>query len=108
MFRLAAMAFALACALQAQSWQDRWPRLPDSDPTKETTVRLPGGKKQSEEILKAEHEKSLAEVKKLRQLAEDLEDELVKNDRHVLSLSALKKTEEIEKLAKRIRNRIRK
>jgi hypothetical protein len=36
-----------------------------------------------------------------------LKEELEKNDRHVLSLTSLKKTEEIEKLAKRIRSRLR-
>ena len=70
--------------------------------------RLPSGKLQQEEILKAEYQKSLDEVAKLIKLAEDLQDELEKNDRHILSISSLKKAEEIEKLAKRIRDRIRK
>ena len=41
-------------------------------------------------------------------LAEALQDDLIKEDRHVLSLTSLKKTEDIERLAKRIRTRLKK
>ena len=70
-------------------------------------VRLPNGKSQQEEILKADHEKSLKDAAELIELAEQLKAELEKNERHVLSVSSLKKTEEIEKIAKRIRTRLR-
>jgi hypothetical protein len=70
-------------------------------------VRLPSGKSQKEAILKMEYEKSLEDAGRLLELAEDLKIELEKSDRHILSLNALKKTEEIEKLAKRIRKRLR-
>ena len=69
--------------------------------------RLPNGKSQKEEILKADHEKSLEDAGKLMQLTEDLKIELEKNDRHVLAVSTLKKSDEIEKLTKRIRSRLR-
>jgi hypothetical protein len=71
-------------------------------------LRLPSGKMQSEEILKADHEKSLKDAEELMKLAEDLKMELEKNDRYVLSLGAIKKTEDIEKIAKRIRGRMKK
>jgi hypothetical protein len=70
-------------------------------------VRLPNGKLQKEEILKADHEKSLEDAAKLVQLTEELKIELEKNDRHVLAISTLKKLEEVEKLTKRIRSRLR-
>ncbi len=70
-------------------------------------MRLPGGKLQKEEILKADHEKDLKDAAALVELAEQLKQELEKNDRHVLSVGSLRKTEEIEKLAKRIRARLR-
>lgn len=70
-------------------------------------VRLPSGKLQSEEILKAEHEKTLRDAAELVELSQALRDELEKNGRHVLSIGSIKKTEEIEKLAKRIRGRLR-
>ncbi len=41
------------------------------------------------------------------ELSQALKDELEANDSHVLSLSSLKKAEEIEKLAKRIHGRLR-
>jgi len=41
------------------------------------------------------------------ELAEQLKEELEKNDRYVLSLSTLKKTDDIEKLVHRLRSRLR-
>jgi hypothetical protein len=83
-------------------------RLPQAPPaTEDRDARLPNGKTQQEEILKADHEKDLKDAAQLIELAEGLKEELEKNTQHVLSLSSLKKTEEIEKLAKRIRSRLR-
>ena len=70
-------------------------------------VRLPNGKLQQDELLKADHEKDVVEARELARLAAELRDELEKGDAHVVSFAALKRTEEIEKLAKRIRSRIR-
>jgi hypothetical protein len=69
--------------------------------------RLPNGKSQSEEILKAEHQQNLKDAAKLVQMAEELKQELEKDDRHVLSVATLKKTDEIEKLARKIGSRLR-
>lgn len=77
------------------------------EPTDPREIRLPNGKSQKEEILKADHEKSLEDASKLMQLTEELKIELEKNDRHVLSVSTLKKLDDIEKLSKRIRSRLR-
>lgn len=62
---------------------------------------------QVDAILKADHAKSVEEAGKLVKLAQELQEELERSDRHVLSMTALKKAEEIEKLAKRIRNRMK-
>ncbi len=97
---IAMMAPLLALALQAPPRHDR------EEPPAAGDVRLPNGKSQREEILKAEHEKSLKDAAALIELAEQLKADLEKNDRHVLSIATLKKTEEIEKLAKRIRARL--
>ena len=70
-------------------------------------VKLPNGKSQQEEILKADFKKTLEDAAELVKLAEQLQDDLIKDDRHVLSISTLKKTEDIEKLAKRIRTRLK-
>lgn len=71
-------------------------------------IKLPNGKSQQEEILKADYQKTLQDAAELVKLAEQLQDDLIKEDRHVLSLASLKRTEDIEKLAKRIRTRLRK
>jgi hypothetical protein len=70
-------------------------------------TRLPNGKLQRDEILKAEHEANIKDVGRLVDLAGQLQQELEKNDRYVLSLSSLKKTDEIETLVKKIRARLR-
>ena len=73
----------------------------------EEDVILPSGKSQKEEILKAEHQQNLKDAAELADLAEQLKIELEKNDRYILSMATLKKTDDIEKLAKRIRARLR-
>jgi hypothetical protein len=77
------------------------------DLSRERDIKLPNGKSQQEEILKADHEKTLKDAQDLVKLAEELQDDLIKSDRHVLSLANLKRVDEIEKLAKRIRSRLR-
>ncbi|HET8550387.1 MAG TPA: hypothetical protein VFL57_20395 [Bryobacteraceae bacterium] len=69
--------------------------------------RLPDGRSQKEEILKQEYQKALDEAGELLKLAEGLKADLERDERHVLSLNTLKKTEDIEKLAKRIRGRLK-
>src|ERR1044071_3288189 len=75
-------------------------------PTQED-VKLPSGKSQRDEILKAEHEQNLKDAAQLVDLAQQLQQDLEKNERFVLSLSTLKKTDDIEKLVKKIRSRLR-
>lgn len=72
-----------------------------------TETRLPNGKLQSDEILKSEHQANIKDAAELAELAEQLKIELEKNDRFVLSMATIKKTDDIEKLAKRIRARMR-
>jgi hypothetical protein len=62
---------------------------------------------QRDEILKAEHEQNLKDAQQLVELSEQLREDLEKNDRYVLSMSTLKKTDDIEKLVKKIRSRMR-
>jgi len=83
--------------------------VPPEYPTTEKSddVRLPNGKLQKDEILKAEHEQNLKDAAQLTELAQQVQQELEKDDRFVVSLSTIKKTEDIEKLAKKIRGRLR-
>jgi len=79
---------------------------PPHQPLSQDDTTLPNGKPQQDEILKADHQKDLQDAAQIIQLAEQLKQELEKNDRHVLSISSVKKTEAIEKLAKRIHSRL--
>jgi hypothetical protein len=70
-------------------------------------VQLPSGKSQRDEILKAERDQNIKDAAQLVDLAQQLQQDLEKNDRFVFSLATLKKTDDIEKLAKKIRSRMR-
>ena len=100
----------LACALVLPAQippASQSPHPGEVEPPAEEEVRLPNGKLQRDEILKAEYQKSLDDARELSKLADDLKLDLEKNDRYVLSIATLKKTEEIEKLAKRIHDRLK-
>ncbi len=80
-------------------------RGPPQTETDET--HLPNGKLQRDEIAKEDHQKSLKDAAQLVDLAESLKQEIEKDDAHILSISTMKKTEEIEKIARRIRTRMK-
>jgi len=85
--------------------------LPDRQiPTNEAPtedVRLPNGKLQREEILKADYQKTLADARALSKLSGELKTDLEKSDYNVLSVDTLRKIDDIDRLAKRIRDRLR-
>lgn len=95
--------FALLILLAASLLSGYQKPIKDDPPP----ARLPDGRLQSEEILKADHARNLKDADELMRLSEELKLELEKNDRHVLSVGMLKKTEEIERIAKRMRNRLK-
>ena len=70
-------------------------------------AKLPNGKSQRDAILKAEREANLKDAAQLVDLAQRLQQDLEKNDTFVFSISTLKRTDDIEKLAKKIRVRLR-
>jgi hypothetical protein len=78
-----------------------------SVPNESHDVRLPSGRMQRDEIVKADHAKNVEDARELVRLAEELRTDLDKQGQFVLSVSLIKKTEEIEKLAKRIRSRMK-
>jgi len=77
---------------------------PPEDPT---DVRLPNGKRQRDEILKADYKQNLKDARQLMELSRSFELDLERSDGFVLSLGLLKKLDDIEKLTKRIRGRMR-
>jgi hypothetical protein len=93
----------LAFALFAQ----QPPVLPPA-PGTNPDVQLPNGKSQHEEILKLDHKKNLEDAAAMAKLAEEVSEDLEKDDRYVMSLKTLKKLDEIEKLAKAVRGRLKK
>lgn len=78
---------------------------PGEDPQQD--VQLPSGKSQRDEILKAERDQNIKDAAQLVELAQQLQVELEKNDRFVFSIATMKKTDDIEKLARKIRSRMR-
>jgi len=95
------------CLMIASAGQAPQPPVPGQPSKTEEEDRLPNGKSQKEAIIKEDYRKSLEDSRELVKLAEALQAELEKNDRYVVSLSEIRKTEDIEKLAKRIRGRLR-
>jgi hypothetical protein len=84
------------------------PRPPGGDQeAQDRDVKLPNGKSQRDEILKSEHEENLKDAARLVELSQDLKADLEKNDTFVLSMGTIKKTDDIEKLVKKIRSRMR-
>lgn len=95
------MALAVACLAQVPRSPEKEEHEPDKD------IILPNGKSQKDEILKAEYQQNLKDAAQLINLSQQLKQDLEKNDRYVLSLDDLKKIDDIEKLAKKIRSRMR-
>lgn len=80
---------------------------PRETPAEPGQRKLPDGRSQTEAILKADFAKSQEDMAQLVKLAEEVRDDLERNERHVLSLGALKKLDEIEKISKRVRARMK-
>ena len=81
--------------------------LPTDFPKEEHERKLPNGKVQAEEILKADHAKSLEDLRQISELSQSLLADMERDTSHVLSLSSIKKIDEIDKLARRVKSRMR-
>jgi len=92
-----------------QTWGQTSLSHPDSaTETPRTEVRLPNGKLQVDEMLKADREDSVKDAKRLVEVAQELQKDLDQESAaHVLSIADIHRTEDIERLAKRIRARLR-
>ncbi len=92
--------------------QISWAQVPEDLPRVEvpgqpSDRKLPNGKSQREEMVKADYKSNLRDVAELARLSEELKDELDKSGSNTVSVKTLKKLDDIEKLAKNIRNRLR-
>jgi hypothetical protein len=107
---LSSIASALLFA-KGQDGQDQQPDRhipPLVNPNKRDEDRkLPNGKSQNDAIAKQNHEQALKDANDLIAVAGQLRDELQRAGNYVVPVSSVKKTEEIEKLARRIRGRLK-
>lgn len=87
--------------------QDPQAPFPQDQPRQDEDRRLPNGRLQSIAIAKEEHERALKDADELIGLAQQLKAELQKSGDFVVPLSTVRKTEDIEKVVKRIRGRLR-
>jgi hypothetical protein len=95
MKRLIILAVSLTATLLPQETRDTPQR------------RMPDGRTQAEHILQHDYDQSREDVAELLRLAEELKEEFDKNDHHVLSVDALRRVEQIEKLAKKVKTRLK-
>jgi hypothetical protein len=103
-FRIAIL-LAASLALTAQQGPPGPPFVPETEHPED--LRLPNGKLQRDEIAKADYQKTLEDVRSLSLLTGELKSDLEKGDYNVLSLATLKKTDDIDRLARRIHDRLR-
>ncbi len=108
--RRAALASLLASAVLSAKTQD--PQNPPDrtlpiPPNPGEDTKLPNGKSQKDAIAKQQHEQMVKDANDLLAAAQQLKDELQKAGDYVVPASSVKKTEEIERLARRIRGRLR-
>ncbi|MBV8844988.1 MAG: hypothetical protein JO307_19450 [Bryobacterales bacterium] len=87
-------------------------QVPDDFPPTKRDIeaqdrRLPNGKSQRDEIIRADHKKNLEDAAQLIQLSQELKDDLDKGDAFIVSVKTLKKLDDIDKLAKDIRGRLK-
>ena len=104
LFSLLAVPLAAATYGQESSQDDHHlpiPKIGDED------TKLPNGKSQRDEIARQQHADALKDVDALVAAAEELRDELKHAGDFVVPVASLRKTEEIEKLAKKIRGRLK-
>ena len=70
-------------------------------------MKLPNGKSQKDEIIRVDYERNLRDAGGAGAPLEEIKDDLEKGDRYLVSTKTLKKLEDVEKLSKDIRQRLR-
>jgi hypothetical protein len=105
--RLALLNLVASAAVLSQTQDQQNDRKLPLPPNPNEDTKLPNGKSQKDAIAKQEHEQALRDVNDLISVAQQLREELQKSGEHVVSVSSVKKTEEIERLARKIRGRLK-
>lgn len=73
----------------------------------EQDPKMPDGSSRTLMVLKSDAKKSTQDIEKVIALVTELQQEIERNEYHVVDLGSLRKTEEIERLVKRIRGRMK-
>ena len=106
-------SFILLAGLAALVSQPLWPQRRNNPfgrprtPIGISEPSLPSRPAISRKMIKASHEQLQKEVAELAERSAALQDDISKSNEDELPLDALKKAEEIEKLAKKIQGRIK-
>jgi hypothetical protein len=98
---------AIVFIARAQAPQDFPPVVTQQPGESEPPRRLPNGKLQRDEILKADYQKNVTDSAELARLSQEVKLDFDKGDRFLLPLDTLKKLDTIEKLTKNIRGRLK-
>jgi len=105
MQRICACVFALILIAAGSAQERRHGELdPREDPLDQ---KLPSGKSQREEIAKEDHKKNLDDSAALMRLAQEVHEDLDKSGSGVVSVKMLKQLDEMEKLTRGIRGRLK-
>jgi hypothetical protein len=96
------LASPLAAAAQEQ--EERRPPIP---PDSKEDPKLPNGKSRNDAIARKQHEEAMKDADDLIAAARDLKEALERSGNYVVDVATVKKTEDIEKLARRIRGRLK-
>jgi len=99
-----AMLVAAISRAQAPEQRHEPPLLPEDQ---EPDRKLPNGKSQKDAIAEQQHTQALKDAEQLLALSQELKDELQRAGKYVVPLATVKKTEEIERLARKIRGRLK-
>jgi hypothetical protein len=83
------------------------PLGPAPPPGQQNDTKLPNGKSQHDEIAKDDYKRNLDDAAELLKLATELKSDFEKESAYVVSLKDIKKTEDIEKLERNIRGRLK-
>ncbi len=106
--RRVALASLLGSATVAPGAQDPLEQEPHRLPLPNThdheDDRLPNGKSQKDAIAESDHKQAIKDAQSLVELANEIKADLEKAGSYVVPLGTVKKTEDIEKLAKKLRS----
>ena len=105
--RLALLNLLMSVAALSTPQDQQDDRRSPIPPNPNEDAKLPNGKSQKDAIAKQEHQQALKDVNELIGVAQQLREELQKSGEHVVSVASVKKTEEIERLARKIRGRLK-